>query len=112
MVANQGWFPTYPSYLGGGPTDLAEAYEGWRPNLFCGLVVIARTRPCAAIPPGERANLGSSINAWEQSPRDLDTGSFHPLSLALIAQKTWRSPRLTPDFGEFERIVARVGALP
>jgi hexosaminidase len=111
-IANQGWFPTYPSYLGDGPTDLAEAYAVWRPNLFCGLVVVERTRPCTAIAPDERANLGSSINAWEQSPQDLDTGSFHPLSLALIAQKTWRSPRLTPDFNGFERIVDRVGAGP
>lgn len=109
-IANKGWFPTYPDYLGGGPTDLAEAYEGWRPNIFCGLVVVERSRPCAAIAPGERANLGSAINAWEQGPRDLDTGSFHPLSLAVIAQKTWASPPLTPDFERFERIVARVGA--
>lgn len=109
-IANQGWFPTYPSYLGGGPTDLADAYEGWRPNRFCGLVVVTRSRPCAAIPSREQANLGASINAWEQGPRDLDTGSFHPLSLALIAQKTWQSPPLTPDFAEFERIVARAGA--
>jgi hexosaminidase len=109
-IANKGWFPTYPNYLGGGPTDLAEAYEGWRPTAFCGLVIFERSRPCAAIAPGERANLGSSINAWEQSPRDLGTGSFHSSSLALIAQKTWASPPLTPDFERFERIVARVGA--
>jgi len=109
-IANKGWFPTYPSYLGGGPTDLEEAYEGWRPDIFCGLVVVERSRPCAAIAPGERANLGSSINAWEQGPRDLDTGSFHPTSLAVIAQKTWASPPLTPDFDRFEQIAARVGA--
>jgi hexosaminidase len=109
-IANKGWFPTYPNYLGGGPTDLAEAYEGWRPELFCGLVIFERSRPCAAIAPGERANLGSSVNAWEQSPRDLETGSFHSSSLALIVQKTWASPPLTPDFERFERIVDRVGA--
>lgn len=108
-IANQGWFPTYPSYLGDGPTDLADAYEGWRANRFCGMVIVARSRPCAAISSREQANLGSSVNAWEQGPRDLDTGSFHRNSLALIAQKTWASPPLTPDFAEFERIVARLG---
>jgi len=109
-IANKGWFPTYPSYLGGGPTDLADAYEGWQPHLFCGLVVVERSRPCAAIAAGEPANLGASVNAWEQSPSQLDTGNFHLLSLALIAQKTWRSRLLTPDFGRFQRIVARVSA--
>ncbi|MCL4286617.1 MAG: family 20 glycosylhydrolase [Thermoleophilia bacterium] len=108
-IANKGWFPTYPGYLGGGPTDLAEAYEGWRPDLFCGLVIVERNRPCAAMTPGESGNLGSSVNAWEQGPRDLDTGSFHRDSLAVIAQKTWASPPLTRDFDRFTRIVARLG---
>ena len=32
--------------------------------------------------------------------------------LRVIAQKTWESPPLTPDYGEFQTIMAAIGHAP
>ena len=114
-ITNEGWFPTYDTGDAGpvqGMPSMRAAYESWAVNEFCGPTINGRLiAPCAVIPAGERRNLGSSINAWDN--RGLTPGQIHGSlaeRLPVLAQKTWDSPDLTPSYTAFRRIVRAAGA--
>lgn len=115
-IINEGWFPTYYTESIGpieGKPDMKTAYESWDVNRFCGPTVAGKMAPCYAISPGERRNLGSTINAWdnhELTLAQIAQGLAPPLRV--IAQKTWNSPELTPSYAVFQQIMQRVGRAP
>jgi hexosaminidase len=116
-IMNAGWFPTY--YTGDlgpveGRPDMRKAYEEWAVNEFAGPTIAGQIieKPYF-ISPAARRNLGSKINAWENTNLTLSqiAAGLEP-RLAVIAQKTWNSPPLTGSYAGFERIRAAVGTAP
>ena len=113
-ILNQGWFPTYYTEDLGpiqGKPSMAKAYEAWEVNQFCSPTENDQfLEPCYVISAGERRNLGSTINAWDNHELTLDelrSGLQAPLMV--LAQKTWQSPELTGSYAQFQRIMAQVG---
>lgn len=61
--------------------------------------------PCFDAPPS--SILGSTVNEWGPHP-DSASGVATGLwpRLAVISQKTWDSPLLTPSYEEFSKILS------
>lgn len=116
-ITNEGWFPTYDTGDVGpvqGMPDMRAAYESWSVNAFCGPTIGGRLiAPCSVVPAGDRRNLGSSINAWDNRGLTLaQIGASLVERLPVLAQKTWDSPELTGSYAAFRRIVCAAGAAP
>ena len=114
-ILNDGWFPTYYTEDLGpieGKPSMQKAYEHWDVNRFCGPTDNGQfLSPCYVVSPGERRNLGSTINAWddhELTLAQLRAGLAAPLMV--LAQKTWHSPELTRSYAGFRRVMKDVGA--
>lgn len=123
-IENSGWFPTY--YVQGGafgvsplppPADMRSAYESWEVNQFYGPIYYDQSLnfPPDVIDPGEPRNHGAKLNLWSDDPtaetEDEVTAHIAP-NLHVIAQKTWSSPVLVPDYASFQAIMAAVGGPP
>jgi hexosaminidase len=114
-IINEGWFPTYYTEDLGpiqGKPSMSKAYETWSVNQFCSPTHDDQFfEPCYVIPSGERRNLGSTINAWDDHELTLDQlrqGLAAPLMV--LAQKTWDSPQLTRSYAAFQAVMRKVGA--
>jgi hexosaminidase len=116
-ILNAGWFPTYYTEDLGpiqGKPNIALAYETWEVNRFCGPTFQDHFfEACYVVPPSERRNLGSTINAWDDHELTLSQlASGLAPRLAVLAQKTWSSPPLTPSYSAFQAIMRKVGVWP
>ena len=118
-IMNAGWFPTYyvNGPLGAVRPDMRTAYESWEVHEFYGPFVADETaqNPPAMVAPDEPRNLGSKLHVWNDDPEaateaEIAEGIFP--RLRVIAQKTWRSPLLTPSYAEFEQLARRLGSAP
>ncbi len=114
-ILNAGWFPTYFTGDVGpieGKPDMRAAYEGWNVNEFAGPTIAGgEIFGRSIVVPSQRRNLGAKVNAWENtdlSDSELAAGLLP--RLAVIAQKTWRSPLLTRSYAKFEAMIAAVGS--
>ncbi len=114
-IANDGWFPTYFTGDVGpveGMPDMREAYQSWSVNQFCGPTIAGQLiGPCYVVGRGERRNLGSTINDWDNrnlTLREIAAGLYP--RLRVLAQKTWDSPPLTASYAAFERVMRAVGS--
>jgi hexosaminidase len=117
-IMNAGWYPTY--YTGDvgpikGKPDMRSAYESWRVNQFYGPELgSSRVRfPPYVISAGERRNVGSKLNVWNDAELTLAqiARGLYP-RLRVMAQKTWRSRPLTSSYSAFGRIMASIGHAP
>lgn len=128
-VMNAGWYPTYLT----GTHDVGTAYESWRVHEFHGEwngkwnrqyayasqhclshpLPPTHVPPPAEVSPDEPRNLGSKLHVWGDSieSRDEIENLLYP-RLRMLAQKTWESPLLTPDYEHFELIMEYVGHAP
>ena len=118
-IMNAGWFPTYyvNGPLGAVRPDMRTAYETWEVHRFYGPFVADETaqNPPDVISPDEPNNLGSKLHVWNDDPEamteaQIAEGIFP--RLRVIAQKTWRSPPLTPRYAEFEQLGRQLGGAP
>ena len=118
-IMNAGWFPTYYVHgpLGTVRPDMRTAYESWEVHEFYGPFVADETaqNPPDVISPDEPRNLGSKLHVWNDDPEEateeeIAEGIFP--RLRVIAQKTWRSPPLTPRYAEFEQLGRAIGGAP
>ena len=116
-IMNAGWFPTYyVNGVGGSDVlirpDLEAAYESWDVHEFHG---IDDADPPDTIAPGEPRNLGSELHVWNDNPglvSQAETAVAISAGLRVLAQKTWRSPELTPAYAEFLPIIDAIGHAP
>jgi hexosaminidase len=117
-IMNAGWYPTY--YTGDvgpikGKPDMRTAYESWQVNQFYGPELgSSRVRfPPYVISAGERRNVGSKLNVWNDAELTLAqiARGLYP-RLRVMAQKTWRSRPLTSSYSAFGRIMASIGHAP
>jgi hexosaminidase len=117
-ILNAGWYPTY--YTGdlgpiNGKPDPRTAYEGWHVNQFYGPDGGSSDLqfPPYVISAGDRRNVGSKINAWDNRELSLAqiTDGLFP-RLRVMAQKTWESPVLTSSYSAFQSVVSGVGHAP
>lgn len=111
-IMNAGWFPTYyvnhPGFARARP-DMRTAYETWEPHEFYGPFVLneAAAWPPDLVEPDEPRNLGSKLHVWNDDPgyeTDAQTAEGIRPRLRVLAQKTWGSTLLVPDYAEFERL--------
>jgi hexosaminidase len=119
-VLNAGWFPTY--YVSGSSStstpprpDMSWAYEDWDVNRFLGLYYASRDahEPEFVLAPGEPLNRGSELHVWNDNPSaetEAQIAAGIAPRLRVIAQKTWNSPLLVPDYAGFEKLARRVGS--
>jgi hexosaminidase len=117
QVLNAGWFPTYyTTNLGpiAGMSDMQQAYQDWSVNQFEGPETTSHVmQEPQTVPASAPGLLGSTLNVWgplPDTPRQVATGIASPL--AVIAQKTWDSPPLTPSYERFQAVIAGVGSAP
>jgi hexosaminidase len=117
-IMNVGWYPTY--YTGdlgpiNGKPDMRTAYESWQVNQFYGPDSgdSHLQFPPYEISSGDRRNVGSKINAWNNAELSLGeiADGIYP-RLRVMAQKTWDSPSLTASYPAFERIIGALGHAP
>ncbi len=114
-IENSGWFPTY--YTSVQLPDMERAYEIWDVHEFAGAFFSpavdgqAVQDPPEEISPDETRNLGAKVNVWNTEPEG-DVALGIRTFLRVIAQKTWRSPRLTPDYDEFVPMMDVIGHAP
>jgi hexosaminidase len=116
-IVNAGWYPTYyVNGVGGSPflvrPDVETAYESWAVNRFHGLIALD---PPDLVDPAEPRNLGSILHVWNDNPglvSQAETAAAIGPGLRMLAQKTWNSPLLTPDYGEFTAIAQTIGGPP
>jgi hexosaminidase len=117
QVLNAGWFPIYYSTNFGpieGMSDMAQAYEDWQVNEF---EVPESTNQLMespqTVPADDPGLLGSSLNVWGPLPETIAqiAAGIAP-RLAVIAQKTWNSPLLTPSYQGFQSMIAAIGSAP
>jgi hexosaminidase len=119
-VLNAGWFPTY--YVAGSSStsapprpDMAWAYEDWDVNRFLGAYYANRDahEPEFVLPAGEPLNRGSELHVWNDNPgaeTEAQIAAGIAPRLRVIAQKTWASPLLVPDYAQFELLARGVGS--
>ena len=121
-IMNAGWFPTYHvNGVGGSPVpltpNLTAAYEAWDVHEFHGPLVLDGTirKPPDTIAARDSRNRGSKLNLWNDNPtfatEAQDAVTIAP-GLRVIAQKTWESPVLVPDYRAFQAIAGRVASAP
>jgi hexosaminidase len=114
-VLNVGWWPLY--YVTGGPLKGHRAserfmYETWQPRRFTG--------PYTSLTPldlGTDASgpgvLGATLAVWNDDPSAADArpaalaAGIAP-RLAILAQQTWGSDKLVPDYARFAPLARRV----
>jgi hexosaminidase len=114
LVQNAGWWPLY--YVTGGPLESLRAteqemYEDWNPFVFEGpwSPRWAGADPGAARFEVERdapLQLGAQLNVWNDDPGNMSQDEIAAgiaRRLKILAQKTWGSRELTPDYDEFKR---------
>ena len=116
-VLNAGWFPSYyTTDLGpiAGKSDMEQAYEDWQVNEFEGPESTSdMMQPPQTVSPDASGLLGSTLSVWGPLPETISqTAAGIAPRLAVIAQKTWNSPTLTPSYAEFQRIIASIGFAP
>jgi hexosaminidase len=116
-VLNAGWFPTYyTTDLGpiAGKSDMQQAYEDWQVNEFEGPESTSdMMQPPQTVSPDAPGVLGSTLSVWGPLPETItQTAAGIAPRLAVIAQKTWNSPPLTPSYAEFQRIISAIGFAP
>jgi hexosaminidase len=116
-VLNAGWFPTYyTTDLGpvAGKSDMQQAYEDWQVNEFEGPESTTdMMQPPQTVSSSASGLLGSILSVWGPLPETISqTAAGIAPRLAVIAQKTWNSPVLTPSYAEFQRIIAAIGSAP
>lgn len=116
-VLNAGWFPTYyTTDLGpiAGRSNMQQAYEDWEVNEFEGPESTSdMMQPPQVVSPNAPGVIGSTLSVWGPLPETISqTAAGIAPRLAVIAQKTWNSPPLTPSYVEFERIIAAIGFAP
>lgn len=103
-VSNESWDPTY--YVAGGDKiDNPWTYQTWTPDWFQGANLIS----------DPARNLGSKLHVWCDNPNaeteDQIAGGIF-LSLRVLAQQTWDSPKLVQPYGDFSPIAATIGHAP
>lgn len=128
-ILNAGWFPTY--YVVGGAAGIApgvpavpqmrDAYENWQVHEFYGPLYSPDLggqvlyRPPQVVAADEPNNLGAKLQVWCDGP-DAETEDEIAENIAprlrVIAQKTWNSALLTPDYGEFQAMTQAIGHAP
>ncbi len=116
-VLNAGWFPTYyATDLGpvAGKSNMQQAYEDWRVDQFEGPELTSgMMQPPQTVPADSPLLLGSMLSVWGPLPESItQTAAGIAPRLAVIAQKTWDAPELTPSYAGFERIIREVGSAP
>jgi hexosaminidase len=116
-VLNAGWFPTYyAADLGpiAGKSNMQQAYEGWRVSQFSGPESTSdMMQPPQTVSANDPRVLGSTLNVWGPLPETIaQTAAGIAPRLAVIAQKTWNSPLLTPSYAQFEGILRTIGSAP
>jgi hexosaminidase len=116
-VLNAGWFPTYYATDIGpvaGKSNMKQAYQDWQVNQFSGPEsTTGMMQPPQVVPAADAHLLGSTLNVWGPLPETIQQTAVHIAPrLAVIAQKAWCSPLLTPSYAEFSRIVGAVGFAP
>ncbi len=92
---------------------MRAAYEGWAVNQFAGPTIAGEEIfPRSVVPASSRRVSGrrSTPGRTPTSATSQLTAALLP-RLAVLAQKTWRSPPLTPDYAKFLSIVAAIGSL-
>jgi hexosaminidase len=116
-VLNAGWFPTYyATDLGpvAGKSNMQQAYEDWQVNEFSGPESTSgMMQPPQTVSPKDARVLGSTLNVWGPLPETIaQTAAGIAPRLAVIAQKTWNSPLLTPSYARFQRVIGAIGSAP
>ena len=120
IIENSGWFPTY--YAEGAPAipraDMEDAYEHWEVHQFAGTFFSPAVDgqnvqdPPEEISPDEPRNLGAKVNVWITSESEEEIALGIRTFLRVLAQKTWQSELLTPEYTEFLPIMDVVGHAP
>jgi hexosaminidase len=115
LVQNAGWWPLY--YVTGGPLEglratEREMYEDWNPHVFEGPWSSrwAGGDPGAArfeVAKNAPRQLGAQLNVWNDDPGNMSeeeiAAGIAP-RLRILAQKTWGSRELTPDYEKFKTL--------
>ena len=113
-LINASVFPTYYAEDIGpakARSNMQLAYEAWDVTQFCGPSTTGDVRtPCYTVTEGTEHIRGATINVWGPTPETPEQiASGITSRLAVIAQKTWESPLLTPAYDEFVRIWEAAG---
>jgi hexosaminidase len=126
-IENSGWFPTYYNAGQVGQNlfprpDMQKAYETWDVHQFAGAFFSPPVGgqdvavPPEVIAPDEPRNLGAKVNVWNGDPVQPESEETIALGIRtfvrVVAQKTWQSPLLTPEYSSFEAIQDVVGHAP
>ncbi|KHK98790.1 hypothetical protein LK09_07790 [Microbacterium mangrovi] len=120
QIVNDSLLPTYAYPTGGQTPQIHPAYlyDSWEVNQFYGYlyfevngsyVKILPTKTVAVGAPGLR---GSMLNDWNSGGTwtpDEAAADIYP-RMRTMAQKTWNSPQLAPDYTEFQSIIDQVGS--
>jgi hexosaminidase len=115
----------WPTYLTPGgpsaaqiPPDMAETYKAWDVHQFAGALYAGPVHlPYKTVAADERRNLGTKFHFWANDEfgtlgnEDEIAVDIAP-RLRVIAQKSWQSPLLTPDYASFQPIMDAVGHAP
>ncbi len=120
IIENSGWFPTY--YAEGAPAipraDMEDAYEHWEVHQFAGTFFSPAVDgqnvqdPPEEISPDDPRNLGAKVNVWITSESEEEIALGIRTFLRVLAQKTWQSALLTPEYTDFLPIMDVVGHAP
>jgi hexosaminidase len=122
-VVNVGWWPLY--YVTGGTFQRFRAteqdmYEHWQPSHFEGPYTLRWFTGAPMgfdLDPGVPAQLGATLAVWNDDP---SAPGAQPAPLArgiqprleILAQQTWGSPKLTPDYAAFGALATRLTGVP
>lgn len=127
-IMNAGWWPTYYTLGVGIPgvpvpvplpprVDYKDVYETWEVHEFYGPLFVNGTVqfPAETVAPDQARNLGSKLHVWCDDP---EAETLEQIAegiaprLRVIAQKTWDSPLLVPDYAAFGAVMDAVGHEP
>lgn len=122
-VLNAGWWPLY--FVTGGPLSglrapVEEMYELWEPRRFEGpyngrWVGQPGLSAPNFLPPGERRQLGATVNVWNDVPGNMSEAQIAAgiaPRLRVLAQKTWGSLPLAASYADFAKRVEPVSPSP
>ncbi len=115
-VLNVGWWPLY--YVTGGPLKSHRAserfmYEDWRLQHFTGPYTSLTPLDLGTDATGPGV-LGAALAVWNDDPSSPDARPDALVAgiaprLAILAQQTWGSDKLVPDYAGFRALAKRLG---
>jgi hexosaminidase len=113
-IVNAGWYPNYyASDIGpaSGKSPMAKVYREWHVYEFDSVADKNGNQLTIQHVPAHHPHvLGDAMSIWGPLPESTkQTAKGIAPSLAVIAQKTWRTPPLFASYSRFARLMKRLG---